>query len=425
MKRRLTALCLLLAPLAAGAAILEAGAGGAHPTLRGAIAAARPGDTVRVSSGTYREGQISVDKPLVLEGVGQPVLDGEFKHPILRVAANGVTVRGFRIIKGGRSSTQEIAGIFVDQARDFVIERNELRDCDYSIYLSKAGPGIVSENILHGLSDLEINSGNGIHLWSCKGVRVRGNRITGHRDGIYLEHASASAMEENSVENNMRYGLHFMFSNDSLYRANRFTRNGAGVAVMYSRAVIMRDNVFDQNWGSSSYGLLIKDVTDSEVAGNLFDRNSTGLYSQGATRVRYEDNHFRENGWALRIMSNGSSNRFTANTFTRNSFDVGTNGDLADHEFARNYWDRYEGYDLRHDGTGDVPFRPVSLFAVLTERVPASLFLMHSFMVRLLDRAEKAFPSITPDSVIDSTPAMRPHPVPAPLLSRSQRSPTP
>lgn len=421
MKPHLQAFCMLLAVLPVRAAVLEVGPGCAHATLKAAIAAATPGDTVKVMGGTHREGQISVDKPLVLEGVQRPVLDGEFKHPILRVAADGVTVRGFQIIQGGRSSTQELAGIFVDQAHDFVIEGNELRDCDYGIYLSKAGPGVLRGNTLRGLSDLEINSGNGIHLWSCKGVRMQGNRVSGHRDGIYLEHAAESVMEENLIENNMRYGLHFMFSNDSLYRANHFTRNGAGVAVMYSRAVIMRDNVFDQNWGSSSYGLLIKDVTDSEVIGNLFERNSTGLYSQGATRVRYEHNHFRENGWALRVMSNGSDNRFTTNNFTRNSFDVGTNGDLADHRFSANYWDRYEGYDLRRDGTGDVPFRPVSLFAILTERVPASLFLMHSFMVRLLDRAEKAFPSITPDSVIDSAPVMRPHPMPAALLSQPKR----
>ncbi len=418
MKHQITALCVALLASAAGADELEVGPGSAHATIKAAIAAAQPGDTVRVLGGQHREGQLSVDKPLVLEGVDRPVLDGESKHPLLRIAADGVTVRGFQILNGGRSSTQELAGIFVDQAHDFVIENNELRDCDYSIYLSKAGPGIVRGNTLRGLPDLEINSGNGIHLWSCKGVRILRNHVSGHRDGIYLEHAAGSDVEDNIVEGNMRYGLHFMFSNDSLYRANRFTRNGAGVAVMYSRAVTMRDNVFDQNWGSSSYGLLIKDVTDSEVTGNLFDRNSTGLYSQGATRVRYEGNHFRENGWALRIMSNGSSNRITTNNFTRNSFDVGTNGDLADHEFARNYWDRYEGYDLRHDGTGDVPFRPVSLFAILAERVPASLFLMHSFMVRLLDRAEKAFPSVTPDSVIDSTPAMRPHPPSAASLSQ-------
>lgn len=414
----LALLGLAAAASPAAAASLEVRPDGPHRSLKNAIAAAAPGDTIRVLGGTHREGPISIEKPLTLEGVNRPVLDGEFKHPLVRIAAPGVTLRGFQIINGGRSSTRELAGVFVDEARDFVIEANELRDCDYGIYLSKTGPGLVSGNTLLGLSDLEINSGNGIHLWSCAGVRVRGNHVSGHRDGIYLEHAAGSVMEENIVEGNMRYGLHFMFSNDSLYRANRFTRNGAGVAVMYSRAVTMRENIFDQNWGSSSYGLLIKDVTDSDVSRNLFDRNSTGIYSQGATRIRFEANHFRENGWALRVMSNGSDNRFTANNFTRNSFDVGTNGDLADHRFERNYWDRYEGYDLRRDGVGDVPFRPVSLFAILTERVPASLFLMHSFMVRLLDRAEKAFPSITPDSVIDGAPVMLPYPLPGFLLSQ-------
>lgn len=418
MKLVPTVLCVALLVSAVSAAVLEVGPGHPHTTLKAAIAAAQPGDTVRVISGQHREGQISVDKPLVLEGVDHPVLDGEFEHPILRIAANGVTVRGFQIINGGRSSTRELAGILVDQVRDYVVEDNDLRDCDYGIYLSKAGPGVVRGNLLRGLSDMEINSGNGIHLWSCTGVHVLRNRVSGHRDGIYLEHAAGSVMEENIIEDNMRYGLHFMFSNDSLYRANRFTRNGAGVAVMYSSAVVMRDNVFEQNWGSSSYGLLIKDVSDSEVTGNVFERNSTGVYSQGGSRVRYERNHFRANGWALRIMSNGSENRFTANNFISNSFDVGTNGDLPDHHFEKNYWDRYEGYDLRRDGTGDVPFRPVSLFAVVTERVPASLFLMHSFMIRLLDRAEKAFPSITPDSVIDATPVMRPHPLPAANLSQ-------
>jgi len=51
------------------------------------------------------------------------------------------------------------------------------------------------------------------------------------------------------------------------------------------------------------------------------------------------------------------------------------------------------------------------VYSMITERVPASLFFMHSFMVQLLDRAEKAFPSITPDSVIDASPAMKPMPL--------------
>lgn len=409
MKSAATIPLLMLGLSMAGAATLEVGEGRSHAGIKAALRAATDGDVIRVFGGTYREGAILIDKSVTLDGVNTPVLDGEFKHPVLTVKASKVTVSGFKIVNGGRSSTQEIAGIHLDHVKDFTVQGNQLTDCDYGIYLSKCGPGDILENTLKGLTDLEINSGNGIHLWSSEGVRVRGNRIVGHRDGIYLEHSGGARMEENRVEDNMRYGLHFMFSSNSLYRANVFHSNGAGVAVMYSQSVMMHDNIFEQNWGSSSYGLLIKDVTDSEVSGNVFLRNSTGIYAQGASRMKFERNQFRENGWALRLLSNGSSNSFTANTFSRNSFDVGTNADLSEHRFSRNYWDRYEGYDLKHDGLGDVPFRPVSLFAIITERVPASLFLMHSFMVKLLDRAEKAFPTITPDSVIDSEPVMRPY----------------
>jgi nitrous oxidase accessory protein len=409
MNRAALTLSVSLTACAAHGALVEVGEGRTHRTIASALQAAAPGDTVRVHGGTFREGALRIEKPLVLEGVGSPVLDGEFKHPVVTVSARDVTIRGFRIVNGGRSSTRELAGIHLDGASGFLVKDNQLVDCDYGIYLSKCGEGDVIGNTLKGLSDLEINSGNGIHLWSSNGARVRGNRVSGHRDGIYLEHAGRVKIEENIVEDNMRYGLHFMFSNSSLYRANRFARNGAGVAVMYSREVAMLDNAFERNWGSSAYGLLIKDVTDSSVSGNLFLRNSTGVYAQGATRVRFDHNTFKENGWALRVLSNGADNDFTNNNFLGNSFDVGTNGSLADHRFRRNYWDRYDGYDLKHDGTGDVPFRPVSLFSVVTEKVPSSLLLMHSAMTGLLDRAEKAFPSITPENVVDSEPAMQPH----------------
>ena len=111
----------------------------------------------------------------------------------------------------------------------------------------------------------------------------------------------------------------------------------------------------------------------AEIRGNTFHHNSTAIYSQGATRTTFEDNQFRENGWALRILSNGDRQHLSENNFSRNSFDVGTNGELAHHVFAGNYWDRYEGYDLKRDGIGDVPFRPVSLYAMLAERVPLPL----------------------------------------------------
>jgi nitrous oxidase accessory protein len=392
------------------AATLRVGAGAAHSTIQAALAAAADGDTIIVGEGRYAEGTLLVNKSVALIGEHRPVLDGGFKHEVITITAPDVTVRGFAIVNGGRSSTRELSGIRVEGVAGYILADNKLTACDYGIYLAGAGQGEVTGNILEGKSDEEMNSGNGIHLWNSKEARITGNHVSGHRDGIYLEFANNTVIEGNEVTANMRYGLHFMNAHGSRYHKNRFVSNGAGVAIMYSREVQMTDNVFEMSWGSAAYGLLIKDVVDSSILRNVIRKNSTGIYAQGATRCVFERNEFRENGWALRVLSNGLDNTFRANVFSRNSFDVGTNGDLANHAFTGNYWDRYEGYDLKRDGAGDVPFRPVSLYAIITERVPASLFLMHSLMVQVLDRAEKAFPSITPDSVVDSAPAMRPPP---------------
>jgi len=63
---------------------------------------------------------------------------------------------------------------------------------------------------------------------------------------------------------------------------------------------------------------------------------------------------------------------------------------------------------LNRDGTGDVPYRPVSLYAQIMEQIPQSVMLMRSFMVNLLDKVERAIPSLTPESVKDINPKMKP-----------------
>jgi nitrous oxidase accessory protein len=76
--------------------------------------------------------------------------------------------------------------------------------------------------------------------------------------------------------------------------------------------------------------------------------------------------------------------------------------------FHNNYWDKYEGYDLNHDGTGDVPYRPVSLYSMIVERNPVTMMLFRSFMTGLLDEAEKTIPGLIPGNLKDDAPKMKP-----------------
>jgi nitrous oxidase accessory protein len=208
---------------------------------------------------------------------------------------------------------------------------------------------------------------------------------------------------------NVRYGLHFMYSDDCRYASNMFRRNQAGVAVMYTKRVAMTDNLFAENWGSASYGLLLKEISDPVITGNRFYRNTVGLVADGANRIIAEDNEFDGNGWAIKLQASTYDGRFERNDFTGNTFDVASNSAEGHNRFAHNYFDDYDGYDLDRDGFGDVPHHPVRLFSVLIERNQPSIILMRSAFAALLDVSERVLPVLTPATLVDVEPAMRRH----------------
>jgi nitrous oxidase accessory protein len=398
---------LCMAP-ALSASTIHVGANQAVSAIKPALEQSKAGDTILVYPGYYAEGNLEVTKPLTLIGIDYPVLDGQHQFEIITVTASYVCIRGFELRNSGQLSTKDIAGIKVLSASHVTVEHNRLRDCNFGIYLSDAHDCQVNGNDVQGILKEEQNSGNGVHLWNCSRALIEHNYLTGQRDGIYFEFVTDSEISDNTSERNLRYGLHFMFSHSDYYHHNRFRENGAGVAVMYSRKVQMTENEFGYNWGSAAYGLLLKEISDSHIWKNRFEHNSAAVYMEGASRIVLEQNVFQENGWALRVQASCDGNEIRRNNFFGNSFDISTNGHLVLNTFDSNYWDRYEGYDLNRDGVGDVPFRPVSLYAVVVERMPFGLMLMRSFMVYLMDKAEKVIPSLTPEQLMDEKPAMKP-----------------
>ncbi len=110
----------------------------------------------------------------------------------------------------------------------------------------------------------------------------------------------------------------------------------------------------------------------------------------------------------MKMQSSCMDNMLTQNNFVQNTFDLATNGSLKLNTFVRNYWDKYEGYDLDKDKEGDVPYRPVSLFSMVVEKYPMAMLLFRSFMVTLLDRTERVMPSLIPEDLKDDFPMMNP-----------------
>jgi nitrous oxidase accessory protein len=332
-----------------------------------------------VKGGTYKEKNLVIAKSISLIGIGFPVLDGEKKYEIIAVKANNVLVEGFKVIHSGNSSLEDLAGIKIYTSHDVIVRNNILDDNFFGIYSLMGVNCTIEKNKIMSYGTHELQSGNGIHCWKSDSMKIIANTISGHRDGIYFEFVTNSVIWRNDSHNNIRYGLHFMFSNNDAYITNIFQRNGAGVAVMYSHGVKMFHNFFEENWGDASYGLLLKEISDSHIDGNYFIKNTSGIFMEGTSRVRVEKNEFRGNGWGMKIQASCMDNVIDSNNFRANTFDVGTNGTLVLNSFDYNYWDKYEGYDLDKDNIGDIPYRPVSLYSMIVEKNPTAMMLFPEF----------------------------------------------
>jgi nitrous oxidase accessory protein len=378
-----------------------------NASIAAAIRAARPGAVIRIEAGVYREPTIVVDKRVTIVGDGWPVLDGEGTHQIMTIAADDVTVRGLVFRDVGTSFVEDRAAIKVRKSGGCTIAGNRIERAFFGIYLEAATNCRIANNVITGAATTEGASGNGIHLWSSTHITIEDNTISRQRDGIYFEFVHDSEIRRNTSERNLRYGLHFMYSDDCKYEENTFRANGAGVAVMYTKRVVMRGNQFDSNWGSAAFGLLLKEVYDVQLHGNRFHKNTIGLFADGANRIDAEHNDFDGNGWALKLMASTDGGKFVANNFVDNTFDIATNSRESATELAGNYWDAYRGYDVNHDGVGDVPFHPVRLFGLLVQANEPTLILLRSAFVSLIDAAERTLPTLTPGKLVDNTPAMR------------------
>ncbi|WP_139188163.1 nitrous oxide reductase family maturation protein NosD [Arachidicoccus rhizosphaerae] len=412
MKPIILILSLLLCCYQPGmAGIIKVTASQPSFSIQQALNEAQPSDTVLIGPGQYKVADLQVNKPVSIIGEGLPVLDGQHTYQILSIHADNVKVSGLKLQHTGISSLRDIAAIKIYQGKEIVISDNIIEGAFFGIYLSKASRCLIENNQIIGQQQTDQRSGNGIHAWKSDQIRIIQNRISHHRDGIYFEFVTHSLIYKNLSQNNLRYGLHFMFSNNDLYIDNVFGQNNAGVSVMFSKYVTMIKNTFRDNWGDGCYGLFLKEITHCKIYGNKITGNTTGIAVEGANRMSIELNSFSENGWALKVDASCLMSRVNSNNFTRNSFDIVTNSSAVAGNFDHNYWDKYEGYDLNKDRTGDIAYHPVSLFSMIVANNPTTMVLFRSLMATLLDKIEKIIPEFTPVSLVDNHPLMQALPI--------------
>lgn len=380
--------------------------------LQSLVQSAASGDTLHLPPGVHR-GMLVVDRPLVVEGGSSCILDGEGRGTVVVIRAPGVVLHGFTVRNSGWELLLDDAGILIDEADDVTIERLNLVDTNHGIYVKNALRPRIVDCRLEGRRGRvgEENHGNGIHVWYAKDAVVSGNRISRHRDGIYLSFAETAVITDNVVFDQDRFGLHSMYSQRNRLERNLLTRNTAGVALMFSNRMLMSGNLFIHNRGHRTYGLLLRDCSDSEFHGNRLVDNTIALFLDGSNRNRFTGNLFAENGWGVIAYSSSESNVFTRNAFLDNDYQVSLDMRRTRNAFAEdgtgNYWSDARPYDLDGDGVGDVAHYPVGLFAFVSKQHPDLTVFAGSPAVLALDLAQRSLPALQRTELCDPSPLLQ------------------
>ncbi|WP_456101416.1 nitrous oxide reductase family maturation protein NosD [Prevotella histicola] len=409
-RRALTTLiCLSFSIITLSARTIEVGEGKAFSSISAALHKAKAKDEILIYGKKIYKEHLVIQKPITLKGVGTPIIDGGQRGDVIKVNADNVTIEGLQIQNSARSSQVDYCGVHVKDAQFVTVRNCVFRKNQFSVMFQNCKNGLIANNNISSNITYNPIMGNAVHCWKSDNMHITGNNIGHNRDGIYLEFVNNSHIDHNTVSGCARYGLHFMFSHFNVYNSNRFNHNQAGVAVMFAHNVEMINNTFEFNRGTSSYGLLIKELQYSTIKWNRFLDNTVGLLIDGGSDLNVHHNVIKNNGWGMRLISASTNDTIVHNNFLGNTFDMTTNVSYNRNNVNGNYWDKYEGYDLNKDGYGDVPFHPLSLFSMLAEQNENVLFFFHSFLMNLLDATEKVLPSITPDNYVDNYPHMNPY----------------
>ena len=422
--------------------------------LQAVIESASPGDVIRLHPGEYA-GPLEIDKTLTLQGEKGAIIAGGGKGSVITVTAPRTVIRGLEIRGSGRDLFDMDSGVFVAQtATGARIEENAIIGNLVGIYLHGSEDAVAQGNTIVGLQQGRTSeAGDGVSVWNAPGAKVIANEISYGRDGIFTKTSKRNIFRGNTVRH-ARFGIHYMYTNDSEISGNLSVGNNAGYAIMFSDGLRVTDNVSD---GDRDHGLLLNYANGSEISRNIvrgrMQHNerwtaaariggrthgvptdpdaATNLAANGmrlgpekcvfiynANRNRFTDNWFEGCAIGIHFTAGSEGNAMAGNAFIRNRNQikyVGTRHLDWSFEGRGNYWSDNPAFDLDGDGIGDNPYRPNDIVDRVLWTSPQAKVLVNSPAVQVIRWAQAHFPAILPGGVVDSTPLIAP-----PNLERAQ-----
>jgi nitrous oxidase accessory protein len=377
--------------------------------LDGALASAEPGDVIRLAAGVHR-GPVVIDRTFVLEGEPGAVIEGTGEGSVITLSAPDTIIRGLTVRGSGMTIAEEDSGIFVGKAGDrAIIEGNRLEGNLFGIYLMGPQDAIARGNEIIGLRDRPAAElGSGISVWNAPGSQVLDNVIRFGRDGIFANTSRNNVFRGNRISD-LRFAVHYMYTNESEVSGNVSRGNDVGYAIMFSHRLEVRDNLSE---GDRDHGLLLNYANHSTVEGNRVRQGGEKcvfIYNANFNELR--GNRFDGCEIGIHFTAGSEQNRITNNAFVGNRTQVKYVGTrLVDWsaEGRGNYWSDNPAFDLDGNGIADNPYRPNGVVDQVLWRNPLAKLLLTSPAVQTIRWAQSQLPALQPGGVIDPAPLMRP-----------------
>ncbi|WP_438348059.1 right-handed parallel beta-helix repeat-containing protein [Paenibacillus sp. FA6] len=351
-------------------------------SLQEIIDQSSPGTSIVLESGTY-QGPVIINKKLSIRGDGSVTLLNNTQQSAIAIHSNGVTLQGINIQHNadGESTAIEVT------ADEVTLEQLRIHTRGYGIKLREANRGIIQNNDIKWFIPKGAEAGkrgNGIDLYNSHDNQIEYNEISYLRDGIYLENSHNTVVNGNKLFH-LRYGIHCMFIDGSHVTDNEGEYNMTGAMVMGVTNVVVSGNSFRKQSGNvHAQGILLYDVHRSSIERNVVEGNRVGIYMEQSSENQLMDNAVLRNFIGIQL-KDAESNRIHSNAFIANVIEAEA-VDSKDNEIKGNYWDSFQGLDLDHDGTSDIPYALNPFYQNLISRNSAyQLFFQSPGMTFLSD----------------------------------------
>ena len=364
------------------------------------------------------------------------------------------------------------SGVFLEKTRrGALVEGNRIEGNLFGIYVHGAADAVVRGNKIIGPAATGAcnEAGNGVSVWNAPGAKVARQRLPLRPRRHLLTVSQRKDVFSGNRFRDLRFAVHYMYTNDSEVSGNVSIGNHVGYAIMYSHRLIVRGNVSD---GDRDHGLLFNFANGSQINGNsgggLARLDNAGPGRDARQRTRERGMPAGANAAAARRPQRPRRNASSSTTPTRTasattgsraarSACISPPGRRATRSPATpssatatrssmsapatstgrkdgrgNYWSDNPAFDLNGDGIADTAYRPNDLVDRVLWTAPQAKVLINSPAVQVIRWAQAQFPALlsrrrrgqpsADGAAADATqqPEASHEPVPSPSTRRRQ-----